>query len=295
MLWIYLAILAYFLDAVVFLIDKYLLSDTNGVPHPSAYAFFSAALSSFALLLLPFGVHIPSWLDLAISLTSGITFFFGIIFLYNAVKHIDVTEVMPAIGAVTAVCSFALSFWLLPGMPVTSHELLALSLLVGGTLLMSYFHLSSRVVLDILFAGLLTALSFVLLKLMFNHTDFINGLFWSRLGFVAGALIVLMFPKSRAEIWGVLHHSSHNSKFVFLANKALAAGVFIMIYYAIRIGNVVFVNAAQGIQYVFTLVLGAALVKAFPKLFEKHAEKFVSVRKLIATACIIAGIAFLFI
>src|ERR1051326_5836632 len=111
MFWIYLAIFAYFLDAIVFVLDKYLLSEH--IPHPSAYAFFVAILSSFALLLLPFGVHWLNFTTLSIALISGLSFFAGLLFLYNAVKMIDVTEVMPAIGAVTALATYGLSFWIL--------------------------------------------------------------------------------------------------------------------------------------------------------------------------------------
>ncbi len=293
MTWLYFAITAYFLDAIIFVIDKYLLS--KDVPHPSAYAFFTAALSGFALLLLPFGVHMPNFVDLLVALISGLSFFLGIIFLYKSVKMIDVTEAMPAIGAVTALATLVFSALFLSVTPTGPHELSAFVLLVSGTLMMSYFHLSSRVVWFIITAGVCMALSFVTMKLFFNLSDFINGLFWTRVGFLLGAGVIVLFPEPRREIKSVLHQASHESKFVFILNKALAGVVFIILYYAIRIGDVVFVNAIQGVQYVFTLVIASFLIKTMPRIFERHTEKFVSTRKIIATGFIIAGLVLLFI
>lgn len=293
MFWIELAILAYFLDAVVFVVDKYLLSES--IPHPSAYAFFVALLSGFALLLIPFGVYIPSGFALLVSLVSGLSFFVGLFFLYTTVRHIDVTEAMPAIGGVTALATFAFSYWFLAPEILAGHNLLAFVLLVGGTLMMSYFHLESRVIFYIIAAGVCMAFSFVLMKYVFNLTDFINGLFWTRVGLLLGAGIVLLLPRTRHEIKSIFRHASHGSKLIFILNKILAAAAFIMIYYAIRIGNVVFVNAMQGVQYVFILLIGALLVKAMPMLFERHREKFLSARKWIATSSIVAGLILLFI
>ncbi|HZZ99157.1 MAG TPA: hypothetical protein VFK07_00400 [Candidatus Paceibacterota bacterium] len=292
MLWIYIAIFAYFLDALVFVIDKSLLS--KDIPHPSAYAFFVSLLSIFALLLYPFGVHALAWRDFLVALVCGASFFVGLVFLYRTVRKIDVTEAMPAIGGVTALVTFALSLLILTQAPTSSHELLAFLLLVGGTLMMSYFHLSSSTLVDILCSGSFLALSYVTLKVVFNLTDFINGLFWTRIGLLLAAFSILLLPKVRRQVFGALHSASHESKFIFIANKVLAAIAFVLLYYAIKIGDVVFVNAIQGVQYVFILVIGLALYHSVPRLFERD-EKLFSVRKLIATVCIIAGVALLFV
>ena len=291
MLWIYIAIFAYFLDALVFVIDKSLL--TREIPHPSAYAFFVSLLSAFALLLYPFGVYLPTWSQLLVAIISGNAFFVGLIFLYRAVKKIDITEAMPAIGAVTALATLGFSILILKQAPTSSHELLAFALLVGGTLMMSYFHLSSAVVVDIIASGFLLALSYVTLKLFFNMTDFVNGLFWTRIGLLMGASLLMAVPRPRRDILATLRSSSHETKFVFIANKILAAIAFILIYYAIRIGDVVFVNAVQGVQYVFILIIGAVLYHAIPRLFEHH-RRDASWRKIVATICIVVGVALLF-
>ena len=57
MSWLYLALLAYFINAVVFIIDKHLLA--GHMPKYHAYAFGVAILSLGAVFLIPFGVKYP--------------------------------------------------------------------------------------------------------------------------------------------------------------------------------------------------------------------------------------------
>ena len=56
--WLFIAIIAHFLFALGFIIDKFLLSKT--VLKPVAYAFYVGLLEIFVLLLIPFGFVVPS-------------------------------------------------------------------------------------------------------------------------------------------------------------------------------------------------------------------------------------------
>ncbi len=292
MLWIYLAIAAYFIDALVFVVDKYLLADN--IPYPNAYAFFVAVLTSFALLLFPFGIYLPSFFDFLLAFISGISFFLGLVFLYHAIKEADVTEVMPAIGALTAIFTFGLSVWLLPR-ALSYQEIWAFVLLVGGTLMMSYLHFTNKKLVVYIFASAIgQAISFVTLKFFFELTDFVNGLFWTRVGLLIGAGLMLLVPACRDEILHTFKRSTGGAKSMFLMNKILAAAAFILLYYAIKIGDVVFINAIQGVQYVLVFFVGSALVGMFPILFKNHMPPVVP-RKIIAAFLIAAGLALLFI
>ena len=89
MLWLYLAITAYFINAVVFVIDKYLLAAP--IPKYRAYAFGVSVLSLGAVFLIPFGV---SWYGLnyfLIAVSAGASFFIGLIFLYRAIRESDIS------------------------------------------------------------------------------------------------------------------------------------------------------------------------------------------------------------
>src|SRR5690606_22229694 len=110
--WLFFALLAYLINAVAFVIDKYLLSAP--LPRPFAYAFWVAALSVFALVLIPFGVSTDFGPDyFLISLGSGLSFFIGLNFLYFAIKATDVSIASTMSGVLTAVFSYFLSVSLL--------------------------------------------------------------------------------------------------------------------------------------------------------------------------------------
>jgi len=257
MLWIYLAVIAYFLDAIVFAFDKFLL--VASLPHPLPYAFYAAILSVFVVVLLPFGIHLPpTLLYFAVAFSSGVFFFLALIYFYKSIKAIDVLEATPAVGAISALATFFLGIFVLRE-HLTVVQFIAFCFLVAGTFIMSYFHLKTRIIIYMLLAGIFFGFSSVTLKYVFNISTFIDGLFWSRLGSVAGALTLLVFSSSRRQIFDSLKAAPPSSKFLFGLNKVLSAAGFLVLYYAVKLGSVVFVNALQGLQYVFILLIGVFL------------------------------------
>ncbi len=291
MTWLYLAIAAYFLDAVVFVIDKYLLA--RNIPNPNAYAFFVALMSLFGILLLPLGIQVPAASALLVAFVSGVAFYMGLVFLYKAIQFVDISEVMPAIGALTALATLGFSALILPT-HLDTMQIVAFILLVAGTGLLSYFHLSHAILADAIACAASLGFSFVTLKLFFESTDFVSGLFWTRWGVVLAALVMLAFPKPRKEIFSAFSSSGVEAKVIFFLNKVLAAAAFALLYYAIKIGNVVFVNAVQGIQYVFILAMGAVLLHLSPGLFKRHVQPM-NRRKAFATGLIVIGLALVFL
>ncbi len=286
MLWIYLALIAYFLNAIVFAFDKLLLMAP--LPQTLPYAFYTAILSVLVVVLLPFGVHLPPTpLYLIVAFSSGLFFFLALIYFYKSIKAIDVLEATPAVGAIAALTTFFLSIFILHE-HISGGELVAFFLLVTGAFIMSYFHLKTRVIVFILLAGIFFGISSVALKYIFNLSSFIDGLFWSRLGSVVSALAVLVYPSARRQIFSSFGGAPSGSKFLFGLNKVLAAAGFLVLYYAVKLGSVVFVNALQGLQYVFILIIGIFVAKKLPMLFERHLHEKPA-RKVIATVLIVVG------
>jgi len=290
MLWLYLTILAYLVNAIVFTIDKDLLVSPKS--SPLSYAFYVSVLSAVVVLLLPFGVHLIALSNLIIAIASGLFFFISLVYLYKTLKIINIIEVAPAVGAISAFTIFLANAAFLHEQ-LTIHQLIAFFLLVIGAMTMSYFHLKSRISLHIILSGITLGLSFSTLKYVFTVTDFVNGLFWTRFGLVAGALVLLLFASTRRQVLGSYHIASSGSKFLFVFNKALSGAAYVVLYYAIKIGSVVFVNALQGLQYVFLFLISIFLIKRMPILFEKHRERLW--RKIIAMIIIFAGFLLLFI
>src|SRR3989338_8450075 len=206
MLWLYLALTAYFINAVVFIIDKYLLNAP--IPKYHAYAFGVSILSLSSLLLIPFGV---SWHGLSyflIALLSGACFFVGLTFLYKAIKKSDVSVAATETGAMTAVFTYLFSVSILSEL-LSFNRLGAFLLLVLGILILG--KVGKRLYFTALLSGLFFGLSYVLMKFSFNSSDFINRIFWTRIGFVGSAFLTLFSGHVREEIRLSYDNSSGHS------------------------------------------------------------------------------------
>lgn len=296
MLWIYLAVIAYFLNAVVFSLDKFLLAAP--IPNPLSYAFYSAVLNVFAAFLLAalsgFAVSLPAVPDLAVILISGLTFFAALIFLFKSIRAIDVLEAAPTVGAISVLTAFFAGIILL-NQQFSGSELIAFFLLAAGILLLSFFHLGTKTAGHMFAAGIFFGVSAVTLKLFFvaSASGFINGLFWFCSSTAMGSFFLLAIPAARRQIFGSFALALPASKFLFLAAKVLAALASFVLYYAIKIGNVVVVNALQGLQFVFIFLFCAVFAGKLPAVFEKRGREFW--RKAAAVILIAAGLFALFV
>lgn len=288
MSWLYIALAAYFINSVVFIIDKYLLH--SRIPSPIGYAFGVSILSSFAILLVPFGINWFGFYYFIVAFLSGLSFLVGLIFLYKAVRKSDVSIASTKIASLSIVFSYIFSGLILNDF-IIGYNLLAFILIALGIWFLS------RVGKDILFysimAGSCFGLSIVLLKLSFNLSDLINGIFWTRVGLMGSGLFLLILKSSRTEIKNSFRNSSRHSKFVFVGNKIIAGLGSVALYYAIKLGNVVTINSILGSQFVFVFFLALLLKNKLPEVKENLNRK-VLVSKLTGISLITVGF-FLFL
>lgn len=283
-IWLSLAILAYLLTAGAFVIDKYLLAAP--IPKPFAYAFWVAILSTPIILLIPFfNIYLPGAFFFVVSFASGGAFFGGLIFLYKSIKKSDVSVAATQVGVTATIFTYIFSLLILKDV-LPLHNLLALLLLLTG---MVFLGKAGR---DIVWygvgAGALIAVSFVLLKWTFIQSDFVNGLFWTRIGFIGSALLALTSKRARAEIRSSAKNAPVSSKLVFAANKILAAVAFLLLYYSILLGNVTVINALLGFQFLFVFLIALALRNRLPSVKE-DLKRGVLTNKLIGISLVLAG------
>ena len=71
-MWFIFACLGYFLLALVFILDKLIL--TKSVSKPVVYTFYSTIFLFGALLAWPFGVELLNDFDWIVAIFSGVTF-----------------------------------------------------------------------------------------------------------------------------------------------------------------------------------------------------------------------------
>lgn len=283
MSWLYFTILAYLVNAVAFIIDKYLL--VTHIPRPFVYAFGVAVLSASAVVLIPFGVMMQGAEFLSISLASGASFFVALIFLYNLIKESDVSVATTMSGVATAVFSYFLAIPLLGESPdVISFATMAI--LIIGMLFLG--RTDKKVWFLAFWAGLFFSASFVLLKVSFGLSDFVNGLFWTRVGFVGVALVSLIARPLRNDVVSSFRSAHPKVGMIFIGNKILAAGGFLILYYAISLGKVSVVNSLLGFQFLFIFILALLLRSRMPKI-EENVDKRHIVQKIFGIAFVIAG------
>jgi bacterial/archaeal transporter family protein len=303
MTWISFAILGYFCNAVSQLLDKVILTEKH-IPKPAVYAFYVSLFSLFSLFFAPFGFSfIPSFF-LVLFLSSGALFILGLLAFYYAVKAGNVARIAPLVGLVTSLTVLAgggLFPELFGEVRFTSQVFVALGFLVIGGVLISYdlpFRKSDRLPVTAIVSGFLLGLSLLLLKYGYTEIDFINGLVWSRLGMVLAGLSLLLIPVYRHQI--LVHHEPNKVKskqniftlFLFVINKTCAGIASFLILYATNLGSVSFVQALNGTQYVFLLLLAIPLAVRFPQVFGEHLSVWDWVQK--GLALVLIGIGFLF-
>lgn len=282
MVWIYLALWAYFLNALSFIIDKYLLAAP--IPRPFVYAFWVAALSAVAVVLIPFGV---SWISpgmFLVSFLSGLSFFFGLIFFYKSLKQGDVSVGATKTGTFTVLFSYLFSPVILGGGNAVPDLIAFLLLLVGIAVL---GRIGKSILPFSVASGALFGLSLVILKFVFGQTDFINGIFWTRMGFVLSAIVPLAVPQLRMQVLESLK-TPPRSRTIFVFNKIVAGCGFLSLYYAIQLGNVVVVNSLLGLQFAFVFLLAVLLHKAIPAVAENFTPAVVW-NKIVGIGFITAG------
>lgn len=288
MFWIYIALFAYLINAVTFIVDKYILA--LPVQKPYSYAFWVAILSTpIIFLAFVFPIQIHSLFFLNIALLSGAAFFIGLISLYKAIEKSDVSVASTQTFTFTPIFTYMFaSFFLEETLP--NGSTLGILLLIPGIFLLGKHGTkqNKNILKYALTGGLFFGLSFTLLKWTFMASDLITGIFWTRIGLISAALISLLNPRIRKEISSSFQKSTSSLKMTLIGNKLLGTVGFLLLYISIGLGSVSLVNALLGFQFLFIFVIALLLRNKVPSLKE-DLERRILIQKLIGFALIITG------
>ncbi|MDP1709666.1 MAG: hypothetical protein Q8L21_02155, partial [Candidatus Komeilibacteria bacterium] len=77
---------------------------------------------------------------------------------------------------------------------------------------------------------------------------------------------------------------------LFLFGQVAGAMSFVLVNYAISLASVTLVNALQGLQYVFLLIMVLLLAKWYPRVLSEHLKGWTLVQKIAAILLIGAGL-----
>ena len=299
--WLVIAIIAHFIFAIVFIVDKFLLSKT--VLQPRAYAFYVGILGIFALLLIPFGFTLLPAGQIAASLIAGVLFVLAILFFYKLIQLGEISRITPIVGGAVPIFTLILTYSFL-GERLTGYQLVGFFLLVFGGVIMLWprkdrinpptgkASLTKKLTLAII-AALFFAGSFVLTKFIFMEQPFINGFIWIRLGGFLGAWLLFFWPGNRQIIFKTTETIKGRSVGLLVSNKILSALAFVLLNYAIFLGSVALVNSLQGVQYAFLLIVALFLSKKFPQILKEQISRGMILQKIMAILFIVLGLGIL--
>lgn len=309
--WLLLTVLAQLLSAVVAVVDKYIVSGDKSLLRPFVYAFYTCLISGVWIVIYLFGllpinffgfsapsfenVRTPTLLVMSLSLIAAYTFFVALVSLFKSLRHNEASDVVPVVGAVSAVASFGLSYAFLDSR-LTIGFIAGMILLVVGTALVSRYRFNWQTAFTVVHAGIFFAVHFVALKAVFNVTTFDNGFFWSRIAFVAVALSMLLVPRYFKKITTQTKSAGRKGNLLIFFNKVLAGISSILILKATELGEVSVVQALGGLQFIFILGIVVIFGKFLPSVCtEDLHEKRSVLQKIFFIIIITAGFFALFI
>lgn len=296
--WIIITIIAHLLNAIVFIIDKHLVSKT--VMKPIAYAFYSGIFQVAYLALLPFGFGFSENKYLAIlGIFIGALFTFTLVIFYKAMQAAESTRVIPIVGGLIPIFTFFLAYFLLGERLGMAQIVSFILFILGGFLLSAKFSNGKTTIIKGLFlsalAAFLFAVYYVLMKLLFLQSSFLDSFIAIQLGGFLGALILALSSRNRKAIFSPASATSAMKKetfYLFVPDKIFAAAAAILIYYAVSLeeASVTIINSLQAVQYAFLLVLAVVLSKKFPSFYREQVGEKVVIQKAIAIFLIGAGL-----
>lgn len=310
MSWILLAAGGQFINAVVAILDKYIVSDENILPRPFVYAFYSCLIAGgwmfiYGISFLPgmqavgmphiSNVEWPTIQVVGMSFLAAYAFFMALVSMYTGLKAADASDVLPVIGAISAASTLVLSIALLGG-SFGQTTLAGIALLIIGTLMVSQMRFSPSVILHAFHSGLFFALHYIALKGLFLETSFDDGFFWSRISLVLFALSLLLVPTYLAKIKQQSGKTSAKGGLLVLATKVLAGVAGFMLLKATDWGDVAIVQALDGLKFAFIILISLIFGKYIPRTAGENDFSITTiVRKVFYVSIICLGFVLLFV
>jgi drug/metabolite transporter (DMT)-like permease len=302
MAWILLATLGQFLNALVAFLDKYIVSDEAALPKPFVYAFYSCILTGGWAVIYFLGfipglstvgfphfenVQAPTIQVVAMSFFAAYTFFMALVSMYSALRNAEAVNVMPVIGAVSAISSFGLVYLFLD-VAFSPNFMWGVVVLSLGTLLVAQTIPKMEDVIHVFHSGLFFALHFITMKGLFLETNFDDGFFWSRVCFVLFALSLLLVPTYYKKIREQTGATTKKTGILVIVTKILAGVAAFMLLKATDMGDVAVVQALDGVKFVFILLITVIFASLLPDSVAVHEPKPREVMRRVLYVMVIA-------
>lgn len=283
------AILAHGLVGISLVWDKVLLNRPM-TKNLASYVFWLGAISIFGLALIPFGFHRTQFVWAALGFAAGLLDLIASYFYYWALKAGEASDELAAMGGFAPVATALIAIPLL-NKPI-GGQLLGFALMTAGGFIMFFAEkrplrtMLPRIVLAASGFGLMN----VIQKIVFDHTNFVTGYVYVTIGTTAGALLMLVPPQWRHDIFEYSEEAPPRSKWGYMANRFTAGvGSFLGVY-AVSLTNPALVEAVSGLRYVVVFIGAYAITRLKPAWFKEDFRMRVLLAKVTATALVVAGL-----
>lgn len=291
MTWLLITVIAYLLFAFANVGDKLVVSKYK--TEPIVYAFYVGVMGIVTIVLLPFDFAWPNLIQSGWLMFAGVTFVFGLYFMYKAINAGETTRAITIMGSTAPIFTFLLSYLFLSER-LAEKQLIAFVLLIIAVIVISWPQKSSgkfnkEQVLWAVLAGFVLATNYVLVKYIYLILPFLAGFAWVRVAGFITALIILIIPKNRRVIKIDWQRPKKQKGSLILAIQVFGGAGVIGQNYAFSIASATLVNALQAVQYAFVFIFATILGTKIPQLKESLDFKQI-IQKVLAIILIAIGL-----
>ena len=288
------AIIGYILNGGAVVIDKILLN--TSLPKPAIYTFYISMLGLLAILLLPFGFEWKNSILLPAFL-SGVTATLALLTFFQSLKSGEASVAGPVIGAFNPLFALILGITFFNQL-ISGSQLIAILVLILGTAILTFNLWFSRIksqkqLLTMTLSGFFFALSYVFLKEGFLQSNFITGLILTRFFGAAAALLFLLMPDFRNQIFASSlkkHNFFNKTSLLLLTGQSMGAAQGFLLALAVSLASPALVNSLFGMQYLVILGVSLALAKKAPQLLDENLSKAVVWQKILGAGILSLGV-----
>lgn len=289
------AILAYALNAGSIIIDKILLQ--KSIPNPIAYVFFICVLGLLTVFLIPFGFTLPDLQVVLLCAFSGISFAAALFAMFTSLKNQEASIVGPIVGSFNPLFTIVIGFLFFAQVLSFIHVFAILVLSAGALVIgLNFSHRQLTLNKNLLWmvaSGAFFALSYVLLREAFLHTNFMSGLILSRLGGGLFVLSFLFFPHLRQQIFTKKTQNASQTKTaaaLLFTGQVMGASQGLLLTYAVSLANPALVNSLFGVQYIVILIFALLTFKKHPEWLGEDLGSAIIFQKIIGVVILSIGL-----
>jgi uncharacterized membrane protein len=292
---ILLTIFQYLVQAVVDVLDKFLIS-TRKI-EPVSYTFFTVVTGALLVLFWPFSFYALPAKYVFLDLFSGAFFSLAMYVFFQALSRGEVSRVVPFVFGLVPVFDILISV-ITKRDSLTVYEVVAVLLLVPGALLVSHQkssgwgkHLGLKTLSAFLFSAY-----YALWQFGAQIGPTLNNLIWNRIGAAVVLAALLAWPAYRLKVFSFKDvENKSGTSALFLFKQVLGGANFIFLSFLFVKGKIPVINSLQGFRYVFVLFMGYLLSLHGRHLMKEATDRQAFIQKTAGIILIFLGTLFLFI